>query len=205
MDALNDVIKLGRSGNDLLTVNLKKSNERPFNSVATLTAQCATLLQQDSKFESLFSVVNSIVNGEGNHPDFVRAAVELQFLNGLRISEVLGIKGVDISSTSHIKITTSKVVSHRLCVTSRYSHFWQRFRGRNVYVFQDYSRFWFYRYYRAHGLTMRFSNSPNSAVTHLFRHLLISQNVENTDDLATLKSFVAHKSIKSTKHYANKK
>ena len=205
MDAQQPPLRVKSTGNGASLIYLTSKSKPCNNSVLALRAQNGEVLEPVTENEKLISVISSIIAVDNSSPVFLKAIIELMFLNGLRISEVLSIKGCDISRTGHIRVKLSKTTGYRMCVSSIYRSFWLRFIGSNYYIFADYSRFFFYREFKKLGLTMQFNNSVYNAVTHSFRHLLFSSAYSGTHDIATLQNFVNHKHVKSSLHYATKK
>lgn len=169
------------------------------------SAQSLGLLQNRQSFDNVLRTVEAFLTRNDEAPVFLRAVVELLFLNGLRISEVRKIRGTDITATGHIRIRSSKGSWSRMAVTGIYKSYWMRQKGRATALFIDYSRFWFYRQFKRYGIVLSHGAGFNDSVTHAFRHILLKAASAENIETETLQKYIGHKSIKSTKTYTNDK
>lgn len=131
-----------------------------------------------------------------------KLAILLQFENGLRITEILQIRGSDINQHAQIHIKSLKGSSSRMASVSKYHSILHQCRLDGSMLFEGYSRFYFYRLYKSLGLYAQLNNGTKCAVTHVFRHLYIEGIVSDFRSLDFARSVVGHKSISSTEHYA---
>jgi site-specific recombinase XerD len=170
-------------------------------SVLKPSAQSSSLCEVRNAHDSLIIQVEMILKKEQTEPVLLLAAIELMFLNGLRISEVLKIKGSDISKTGNIYINASKGSENRWVTAGRFRDWWLRQRNNSGEIFEVYSRFWFYRQFKRLGLSLDIQGHNNKAVTHSLRHVLVTTSQEQVKNLESSQRQIGHKSIKSTKHY----
>ena len=140
-----------------------------------------------------------------NTPLFLKAVVELQFLYGLRISEVLNIERSDVSKTGYIRVKGLKHSNSRIVRPVNYLHFWQNDGSHLLPLCKTYSRFYFYRKYKQLGLSMKYEGRSNNSVTHLFRHEVVQDLQRSFNESSTTQKFIGHKNIKNTKRYESKK
>lgn len=179
--------------------------ERGTKAGPTLGAQSTTLLHPDNlDILPLIERANELLLSN-TLPRVLLAVIELQLFYGLRISECLNITTSDISSTGHIRVRGSKGSNDRIVIPYRFSSFWQNEAKALLPIGNIYSRFWFYRQYKALGLYAIFGASKVYSVTHLFRHLNILSLKDNFNETDLTRKFIGHKSIKSTMHYERKK
>jgi site-specific recombinase XerD len=154
--------------------------------------------------EKACKAIECVIAGNRDTPLVVSAVAELLYINGARITEVLNIKGTDISSKGHIKIKGLKSSSDRILRTSVHKQFWLGMRNFTDTLGSVYSRFYFYREFKKRGISLEFKGYKNKAVTHAPRHLLISELQTIDKELVTTQLTLGHKSIKSTEHYDKK-
>lgn len=135
---------------------------------------------------------------------FELAVIELMFMWGLRVSEVLQVNTSDISKSGNIRIKALKGSNFRVVRSSLYSSFWLDSDATILPLNAVYSRFYFYRLFKRVGLYGHFGNNCNNSVTHYFRHLrgLDVQDTFNDWDLTA--NALGHKSSKSTLYYGKR-
>lgn len=173
-------------------------------SASTPPAQTPGLLQKRNALEAVIDRARAVIIGATDAPKQVAAALELQLLAGVRISEILNIEGVNISPRCAIYIRSTKGSESRIVQAVYNVDFFLKYAGSHGFVFADYSRFWFYRQYKRYGIQVTHVNSVNKSVTHALRHAYISQCKATGAENKDIQRAVGHKSIKSTHHYINK-
>lgn len=102
-----------------------------------------------------------------------KAVVELMYLYGLRISEVLNITASQISPTGHIFVQALKGGQTRFLVSVRYQAFWNAAKIGLLPLKNVYSRNYYYRLFKKQGWNKKFGDNDNFSVTHYFRHRLV--------------------------------
>lgn len=133
-----------------------------------------------------------------------KAVIELQFLYGLRIQEVLKIKNSDISPYGQIFINTEKTGEPRVITPLLYANFWLQPVPGALPLIDIYSRFYFYRLYKKLGYYKKYGENERNSVTHYFRHELV-QNLQAAGfDDKNISKFLAHRSQKTLQFYAKK-
>lgn len=173
-------------------------------SVQASPAQTTILLHESSdNVNHVTSVVTRLFT-DVNTPDFLKAVVELQFLYGLRISEVLNIERTDVSSSGYIRVKGLKHSNSRIVRPVNYLEFWLHSGSHLLPLCNTYSRFYFYRKYKQLGLSVKYEGRSNNSVTHLFRHEVVQDLQRNFDETSTTQKFIGHKNIKNTKRYETK-
>jgi site-specific recombinase XerD len=192
LDALQKILY-----NDVEDVRIKP--------VVPSSAQTNKLLYKNTDNVNQFTSVVSELFTNVNTPLFLQAVVELQFLYGLRISEVLNIERSDVSSSGYIRVKGLKNSNSRIVRPVRYLHFWQSSGSHLLPLCNTYSRFYFYRKYKELGLSMKYEGRSNNSVTHLFRHEVVQDLQRSFDETSTTQKFLGHKNIKNTQRYENKK
>lgn len=169
------------------------------------SAQTSKLLYNSSANVNQFTSVVTKLFTDVNTQLFFKAVVELQFLYGLRISEVLNIERSDVSKSGYIKIKGLKNSNSRIVRPVRFLDFWQNSGSHLLPLRNTYSRFFFYRKYKDLGLSMRYPGRSNNSVTHCFRHEVVQELQRSFDETSTTQKFIGHKNIKNTKRYESKK
>lgn len=167
---------------------------------AQYTNSCATPYAPGVLLSTITSAYES---AKINNPRLA-CLIEIQLLNGLRISEALSIHHTHINDLGQINIRGLKKSHNRLINSGSSVKFFLNCKKMRESPFETFSRFYAYREYKKLGLTFQFKGQSKNSVTHLFRHYLVGMNKENKVDLSTIQSFIGHKSIKSTEHYGKK-
>lgn len=137
-------------------------------------------------------------------PPVLRSILELQLQHGLRISEVLRLRVVDLLSFSKVRIKTSKRGYNRIVSHHDGSGYLAKCKKFSIIPFADYNRFYIYREYRREGLMLFHSKDKKYSVTHLFRHLLLSQLNKEINEKELISKFIGHKKMESLKSYIPK-
>lgn len=132
-----------------------------------------------------------------------KLAISLQFENGLRISELLSLRYEHINSRGQIFVKGLKNSNDRLIQLPHINRFSFAASGGCGYIFEGFSRFYFYRLYKKLGLYVELENSKYNSVTHCFRHLYLESVVKDYNSLELAQQAIGHKSINSTMHYTN--
>lgn len=125
----------------------------------------------------------------------------VQYLYGLRVSEVLGIAGSDMIGADRIRVKGLKRSSDRIVVDSAICSNFSNLKGLNIRLFECFDRYFVYRMYKRVGLFAVVQSSKKQAVTHVFRHLLATSMKSEGVDTETIKNFIGHKSETNTKRY----
>jgi len=181
--------------------NRNNINHVRVKSDQTLSAQNTELCESWSKAKPLISVNKLLTCASSGLSVFDRAVLELQFLYGARISEVLSIKPSDISPNGHIKLTGSKGSDNRIVYAIMFKDFWEGMRINGWCIPTSYNRFYFYRLYKKKGLYLIFGNNVKNSVTHSLRYGYLISLLEQNLELDEIRHILGHKSIQSTIHY----
>ena len=180
-----------------------KTKKFDINSVSTPILQSDILLKvQDSPTDTLSITVNSILSNK-YIPQVERVMIELIYRNGLRVSELLRIKGTDIMSNGSFIIRASKFSSNRIGFVIDNADYLQNFRSFPGYVFGDYNRHFVYYLFKRRGISSQIIGNQNKAVTHVLRHQAIENLQRATKDSAATAQAIGHRSKRSTEHYLN--
>lgn len=137
-------------------------------------------------------------------PDVVKAVVELQYRFGLRITECLNFTSSDIMADGSIRIRGLKGSSDRVVKPVTYAKLWVTCFLPLLPLHTTFSRFYFYRIYKAQGWSGKFCNSGLNSVTHYFRHMKALELLNKFNDIELTARELGHKSLKSTEYYAKK-
>lgn len=133
--------------------------------------------------------------------EFYYIVIMLEY-SGCRISEVFKISPKDIASNGSFILKSSKNSDNRIIFIKELQEYLLDCKMKSIYPFRSYDRYFVYRNLKKLGVGARFGNCKNYSVTHFFRHdlLLSLHNVDKSSEVS--KSFIGHKSIKSTRIYA---
>jgi len=123
----------------------------------------------------------------------------------LRISEVLGIRSVDLIGNNKVYIRGLKGSENRVIIVEFMSELRGLWCNDGIFVFSGVNRFFVYREYKKRNYMKAFENSNRMAVTHSPRHEFIQELKRGNVELEDIKNTIGHKSIKSTLHYGEKK
>lgn len=179
------------------------SNLAPSNSVLTPTAQFTTLC--DTRITQFIELIESsvIAGNQFNLSKYERALIELQYLYGLRVSEVLGIKHSDIDTAGFIRVQGLKGSNSRTVVSVHFKHYWLRVRSLQIELSCLANRFYYYRLLKRIGCYNFVSTQVNDKVTHLFRYAVVYRMLISGASLQEVQQFLGHRSLESTQHYLN--
>lgn len=181
----------------------KYRNQVRVKAVKSPSAQIAELCEKWKTKEPQINVKSLLDNPKSGLSSVDKAVLELQFLYGLRISEVLNIKPTDIGSNGNIQIKGLKGSENRVVYAVRFRNFWEQMRVNNFQLPNSYNRFYFYRLYKKKGIYQAFGKNRKSSTTHYLRYLYIQELLTQGIELEQIKLIIGHKSIKSTIHYVS--
>lgn len=131
--------------------------------------------------------------------------MKLQEDYGLRISEVLKIRGLDISGKGKLVINAAKGSSDRIVQLNGDLLTLIKYAGSNIKIFNGISRQSVWRYYRKFGFVKVFESSQNQSVTHQFRYDYLDDLKNITNDIELRQKSIGHKNLSNTKRYEQKK
>jgi site-specific recombinase XerD len=138
---------------------------------------------------------------EKNKSNYIGAILELLYLYGLRISEVLSIKGSDIHQDGSIVIRGSKKSNNRIVYPVQTRTFWQLWSKSYLPLSSIYSRFHIYREFKKRGVSFVFGSNNLYSTTHALRHIRILSLIQSGTNREDISRFIGHKSIKSIEFY----
>jgi site-specific recombinase XerD len=167
----------------------------------TLTAQyvesCAVEHDTDLLNRSIY--VSSII--EKYKSCAFGAVLELLFLYGFRISEILALSGLNVKSDGTIKVYLLKGTGYRIVIPVVCLDFWLEFKNINQQLSSVYSRFYFYREFKKLGIHAQFGGNSSYSTTHYLRHLRVLNLQASGYSSVEIQNYLVHKSIKSLKYY----
>jgi integrase len=130
--------------------------------------------------------------------------IDLLYTNGCRISEILAIRTTDIRNDGTVFIHGLKGSSDRIIHSTYNSEILIAMRNSNICIYQDVSRYYYYRLFKKLGLYFAFSDDSKNTVTHSFRHNYITKLQLEYKDIDFTRTQVGQKSQNSTLHYIKK-
>lgn len=178
---------------------------RRYNSESIPCAQTNTLCESGSIADELSDRYITCWAKEMSSNPLMALTIWLMYAEGLRISEILKINGKDITRSYNIRIKSSKGSNDRLINAGLHSAFLKNYAGKDVNIYKDYNRFYFYRELRKRGLSYRFEGNKHSSVTHLGRHLFALDNKKIADSEMSVSKMLGHKNELNQKYYVKEK
>jgi integrase len=127
--------------------------------------------------------------------------IKIQYMYGLRISEVLNIRHCHIDRRNNIKVFGAKGSENRIINVAGIYNDLRVVSSSTRLLFDYYNRFFIYRCYKKLGFVYEHGKGLKCSVTHAPRHLLLKSLESITDDIEEKARFIGHKSTKSTQHY----
>jgi site-specific recombinase XerD len=179
-------------------------NGHSFNSVSIPSAQNKTLYESHSYDHISVTVHKLLSDVNSGLTQLELALIELLFLNGLRVSEVLQINAHNITNNGSIVIKGLKGSLNRLVTPSKYMFFWIDFKKNNLSIPAYINRFYLYRLFIKKGIFIIPSDHSKKMVTHSLRHQFVYNLLNSGQTIAEIQGFLGHKSINSTIHYVSK-
>ena len=129
------------------------------------------------------------------------AIFELQYMYGLRISELLAIKPRDISPRGTIFLKCAKGSENKMIDYPSLYTFLKNCRANGKEPFGFISRHYVYRCYKRMDISFGQMYGTKNAITHQFRYMKAKDTMEMSNDLEFTAKIMGHKNSKSTKHY----
>jgi site-specific recombinase XerD len=204
---VRQIIRMGRKRDNLNRFeNLqKKVNLTHFKSAPNLGAGSSSLFEEYFQSTGTVSSILAAVRLLSPHEWCLRVVASLVFQHGLRISEILNIKGIHIYPNDKLMIHGLKRSKNRLIHMGDVAVYLNRYRGSSSYVFEAYNYDYFYREFKKRGWYISVSSSSKLAVTHSGRHLLAQSMTVEGLEIEDLQEYIGHRNINTTKRYARGK
>lgn len=125
----------------------------------------------------------------------------LQFISGLRISDLLAIRRSDIGENLNVYVRQSKGSQAKVISLLYDKEFWMNYK-RGLYTdIVVYNSMSFYRLYSRYNLIISNGTGRNSSVTHSARKLLARTSYDITNSVEMAQAALGHKSQNSTLYY----
>lgn len=178
-------------------------NKRPNNSVLSPSAQITALCELPGVNDLVANITRLLAAGNNSLTSYEKAILELQFLYGLRISEVLNITYSDIKYNGSILVKGLKGSNDRIVVPVKFMVYWINFKKHKLVISKSFNRFYFYRLYKKKGVYDSLFSKSNKSVTHIMRYNYIIQLIKTGENIEQIQQLIGHKSINSTIYYVN--
>ena len=175
--------------------------QRSIKSESVPGAQTAKLCDMGTTADGLEHLFISTIAKVRSTNASLALVIWLMYASGLRVSEILKIRGKDISRSYNILIKGSKNSSDRLVSGVLFAYFLESYIGKNILVFDQFDRFYVYRELKKLGLSYKFAGNEKNSVTHLGRHVFALQGKEIADESMTVGKMLGHKGTNSEKYY----
>jgi integrase len=166
-----------------------------------LSAQSTRLCAVVSNETRLTNSIESYLNAEKMINNKLAYIIKIQYMYGLRISEVLSIRMCHIDRRNNIKVFGAKGSENRIINVAGIYNDLRIDNNSTRLLFDDYNRFFVYRYYKKLGFVYEHGKGFKCSVTHAPRHILLKSLESITDNIEEKARFIGHKSTKSTEHY----
>lgn len=199
-EALNPAIDDFRANLPLKLPRRNTSVEK-VKPVTSPPAQCAELCELRTLDGVVKAAMQLIEHKDKRFPICVSAICELQFLHGLRISEVLRIKSQDIMSNGSIRVLASKGSENRIVYSLKHREFWEYMRLNSLCLPSYINRFYIRRVYITKGIYAYISGKKQQSVTHALRYNFIRELLANNVNIEDIQKQIGHKQLNSTIHY----
>ena len=184
-----------------------KKNLNPYSvldrtkAASNLSAQTTRLCAIGSNETRLTKSIESYLDAEKMIGNKLAYIIKIQYMYGLRISEVLSIRMCHIDRRNNIKVFGAKGSENRIINVAGIYNDLRVDNNSTRLLFEDYNRFFVYRYYKKLGFVYEHGKGLKCSVTHAPRHLLLKSLESITSDIEEKARFIGHKSTKSTQHY----
>lgn len=170
-------------------------------SLSKLPAQNAILCEPGVSRESaLYASIIAIIN-DNRIPFDIRLLIDLMLSGGLRVSEVISLRGIDVRLDGKLVVFQSKNNQYVVIRSINFNAFWLAYGRGNFFRFAVYSRFSIYRIFKKLGISAEFENMSKSSVCHLPRHLVGALVYQSTNSIEEVKKELSHKNQHSSKSY----
>lgn len=133
----------------------------------------------------------------------VREFINLQFISGLRISDLIKIERRNIDLNLNLHINQSKGSNPKIISLLFSPIFWRDYKiGLHTPIYV-YSYSFFYHLYKRFGLVV--SNAPgrSNSVTHFARKSLAQNTFNATESVDSVAAALGHRSTNSSLYYLN--
>lgn len=170
-------------------------------SVPNPSAQYYKQCNPGLNMEEIIKRVEKAIDMSSKSNEVIHAILLIQYESGARISEVLNIRGVDISGNRMIVLRGSKGSGDRTVSVNSNWAFWSKMKGMHMLVFQGFTRFYVYREYKKLGISFKFAGKGKKSVTHSLRHIMGRSLQENKVNKKLIQKQLGHESEKSTDSY----
>ena len=178
----------------------------PFPRVSAVLKPSAQYAIQGDAYNAAESNYLSAVLGVINDcllPVALRALIETMYIGGLRVSEALNIKCSNISVDGTIKAIGMKKSFNRFVLISQNVIYFKKCKKLKINPFQDYDRYFLYRFCKSKGIFISHGKDYKQSVTHSLRYNRINNINQISDSIIETAKQIGHKSIVSTNHYIN--
>jgi len=125
----------------------------------------------------------------------------LQFISGLRISDLLAIRRVDIGENLNVYVRQSKGSQAKVISLLYDREFWFNYKCGLYTDISVFNSMTFYRLYSRYNLIIFNGTGRNSSVTHSARKLLARTAYDVTNSVEMAQAALGHKSQNSTLYY----
>jgi hypothetical protein len=171
------------------------------NAVPSPSAQSIPLCELGADLQAWERTAEDAINQLRHVSQSLAVFAITQHEYGLRVSEMLEIKGVDLMNGNRVKIRGLKHSNNRIIVSKLLHDHFKSCKGLNIRLFDSFSRWFIYREYKKVGLSMSVKSSSRNVVTHLFRHLAIKDLKAYNTDTEDSRNFIGHKNGANTQRY----
>lgn len=178
--------------------------KRRYKSVLTPTAQTATLCQPGKLSILPESIQLPALEDKRTELGGYYFVAIIQLRAGCRISEVLQIRYSDIILPDRVLVRGLKGSRNKLVSVPECTQIFAKCVEHKFNPFANYNRFTAYRNYKRAGIMLYNDTGKKAKVTHAFRHKLVEDLRQLTENEVIIQDTIGHNSIKSQIHYGKK-
>lgn len=179
----------------------KDKTPRPDKSVLTPMPHTTKLCYNPDDMDKLIEQTRMKIEKIKNYDYGLYVIAIIQMTTGCRISEVLSIRTKDIMKNGTGVLRAKKGSNDRFFNWYFAFDYFQRNRKNLMGPFEQYTRFYVYKRYKQFGITHQFKENGKRAVTHIFRHLALTEAQHAFNDKELSSRLSGHKNKSNLKYY----
>ena len=180
---------------------IKQGIGKVLTKAAPTNTQCVVNVSEDESYLKMLCKIDRLK--AYSYEMYVFAYTLLS--GGLRVSELLSIKGTDVLISRKLIVKGLKGSKNRLIDVSFLWFFYSRFVGTDMFVFANFDRFFVYRIFLKYNVVFFSEKSSKKSVTHSLRHVYInSLRASNLSD-ADLCMSIGHNNVSNVNYYGKEK
>lgn len=193
--------QLNREIREMLRVIVPEGPKKRHKTVKTPLAVSTKYSEPGDHLEKVSSAIQSGISKLKEVDKRVYYIACLLYENGLRISEVLGIKSYHIGINGMIIIKGLKGSNDRLIHGGTNVAYYEKCRVQNISPFEGLDYYYVYRTFKKVGISASIKGNDRKVVTHSLRHLHIAELKKMGTDNEVIATHIGHKNSDNTANY----